>query len=246
MAPMAVDRSAGLPRESGRRVYVGNLSWEVKWMHLKDHMRRAGEVDQCDVLMEPSGRSKGCGLVTYRTVEMAREAIRTLTDTELMGRKIFVREDREEGAMGLPPFASSSFSGVGGGYPHSQGGGPPPYSGGGLAGPVTTSRVYVSNLSWSVKWQELKDFMKQAGNVLHADVLEDPSTGRSKGCGLVEFDCPEAAERAIRMFNDTQFGDRKVFIREDRESMRRPGVLASMAHLLAVASMAHLLAVALI
>ncbi|RHY11415.1 hypothetical protein DYB37_001335 [Aphanomyces astaci] len=138
-------------------------------------MRRAGEVDHCDVLVEATGRSKGCGLVTYRTVEMAREAIRTLTDTELMGRKIFVREDREDGAMGPPPPASSSlpFAGNGGGYPSQSGGRPSPYSSGGgppqAGGPIKTSRVYVSNLSWSVKWQELKDFMKQAGNVIQAD-----------------------------------------------------------------------------
>ncbi|KAF0686506.1 Aste57867_21693 [Aphanomyces stellatus] len=195
-------------REVGRRVYVGNLSWEVKWMNLKDHMRQAGEVDHCDVLVEASGRSKGCGLVTYRTAEMAREAIRTLTDTELLGRKIFVREDREEGA---PP-RNSSFG-------HHHAGPPPGHHGGGGAptGPATTSRVYVSNLSWSVKWQELKDFMKRAGNVMHADVLEEPG-GRSKGCGIVEYDSPEAAERAIQMLNDTQFGDRKIFIREDRET----------------------------
>ncbi|KAH9053525.1 hypothetical protein Ae201684P_015291 [Aphanomyces euteiches] len=200
------DSAAVANREVGRRVYVGNLSWEVKWMNLKDHMRQAGEVEHCDVLVEASGRSKGCGLVTYRTAEMAREAIRTLTDTELLGRKIFVREDREEGA---PPGGNGSSY-----RPPHHPSHPPPAT---PTGPMTTSRVYVSNLSWSVKWQELKDFMKQAGPVLHADVLEEPS-GRSKGCGIVEYDTPEFAERAIRTLNDTQFGDRKIFIREDREA----------------------------
>lgn len=47
------------------------------------------------VLEEPSGRSKGCGLVEYATQEEANCAIAQLSNTELEGRLIFVREDRE-------------------------------------------------------------------------------------------------------------------------------------------------------
>ena len=43
-------------------------------------------------------------------------------------------------------------------------------------------KIYVGNLSWDVKWQELKDFFRPCGNVVRADVMEEPS-GRSKGCG---------------------------------------------------------------
>jgi RNA recognition motif-containing protein len=41
-----------------RRVYVGNLSYDVKWHHLKDFMRQAGEVLFADVLLLPNGMSK--------------------------------------------------------------------------------------------------------------------------------------------------------------------------------------------
>ncbi len=81
----------------GRKVYVGNLSWDCKWQDLKDHMRSTGEVLHADVLHGPDGRSKGCGLVEYQTPEEAQRAIQELNDTELMGRMIFVREDREGG-----------------------------------------------------------------------------------------------------------------------------------------------------
>lgn len=47
------------------------------------------------VLEEPNGRSKGCGLVEYSTPREARNAIHELTNSELEGRLIFVREDRE-------------------------------------------------------------------------------------------------------------------------------------------------------
>ena len=53
-------------------------------------------------------------------------------------------------------------------------------SGLGSSGPI--NRLYVGNLSWDVKWQELKDFFKPCGTVVRADVMEEPG-GRSKGCG---------------------------------------------------------------
>ena len=59
-------------------------------------MRQSGEVLRADVLQGYDGRSKGCGVVEYATVEEANGAIDTLNNTELMGREIFVREDREE------------------------------------------------------------------------------------------------------------------------------------------------------
>lgn len=47
------------------------------------------------VLELANGRSKGCGLVEYSTEEEAALAISELNNTELEGRLIFVREDRE-------------------------------------------------------------------------------------------------------------------------------------------------------
>ena len=47
-------------------------------------------------MTEPSGRSKGCAVVEYSNAEHAQRAIAELNDTELMGRLIFVREDRED------------------------------------------------------------------------------------------------------------------------------------------------------
>lgn len=79
-----------------RFVYVGNLSWDVKWQDLKDHMKEAGNVIRADVLVGEDGRSKGCGIVEYGTVEEANQAILVLHNTNLNGRSIFVREDRDK------------------------------------------------------------------------------------------------------------------------------------------------------
>lgn len=83
---------------------------------------------------------------------------------------------------------------------------------------MTSTRVYVGNLPWLVSWQDLKDHMRQAGEVTRSDVFLDES-GRSKGCGVVEYSTPEAAQRAIETLNDTTIKEhtRMIFVREDRE-----------------------------
>ena len=73
-------------------LYVGNLSWDVTWQDLKDHFKQCGHVVRANILEGADGRSKGCGLVEYGDTRDAQRAIATLTDTELKGRQIFVRQ----------------------------------------------------------------------------------------------------------------------------------------------------------
>jgi len=184
-----------------RRVYVGNLSWDVTWRELKDYMKTTGcEVTRADVMLAHDGRSKGCGIVEFATADGARRAVLTLNDTELYGRQIFVREDREDG-----------FGGGGGGGRSEKGHHAAP------SGDAQSRRVYVGNIPWDVAWQDLKDHMRQAGEVLFAEVLKNPD-GRSKGCGIVEYSQPSEAQEAISLLNDSELNGRMIFVREDREN----------------------------
>ena len=151
-------------------------------------MRTAGEVVRADVLTGHDGRSKGCGVVEYATVEEAAGAVASLNNTDLQGRPIFVREDREK----------------------EGGGGAKPRGGGGGTG------VYVGNLAYEVAWQDLKDHMRDAGEVVHAEVMT-MHDGRSKGCGVVKFETAAGARAAIETLNDTELKGRQIFVREDRE-----------------------------
>ncbi|KAL3759723.1 hypothetical protein ACHAWU_008217 [Discostella pseudostelligera] len=97
------------------RVYVGNLSWSTSWQDLKDHMREVGDVQYAKILQDRDGRSKGCGIVEFTSPEGASDAIEKLTDSELKGRKIFVREDREEGGGGSRRGGAAAGAAGGGG-----------------------------------------------------------------------------------------------------------------------------------
>ncbi|KKZ64699.1 hypothetical protein EMCG_09403, partial [[Emmonsia] crescens] len=204
--------------QQDRRVYVGNLAYDVKWHHLKDFMRQAGEVLFADVLLLPNGMSKvGVNvIVEYATREQAQNAVATLSNQNLMGRLVYVREDREAEPRFTGPPARGDFGGPGrGGY---GGYAPSPGAGGGR-------QIYVSNLPFNVGWQDLKDLFRQAahqGAVVRADVHVDPS-GRPKGSGIVAFESADDARNAIQQFNGYDWQGRTLEVREDRYAGAGPG-----------------------
>jgi hypothetical protein len=134
------DRDDPMSSES-RGVFCGNLSYETTWQSLKDHMRQAGEVTRADILTDrATGRSKGCGVVEYEDAADARKALRDLHDTELDGRQIILREDREEGNPAAAAHSNSNAGPSSFDRPLSA-----PRS---AAPPQSRRRVYVGNLSW--------------------------------------------------------------------------------------------------
>ena len=141
------------------KVYVGNLAYETSWQGLKDHFRQAGEVLHADVLHEPSGRSKGCGLVSFASAAEAAHAIATLSETELDGRAIFVREDREAALPGLPaPQARGASSPAGGATQASQQ--PPPFGGGLPPAPAAVKPSYAAAPTMGANKQSVEKVME--------------------------------------------------------------------------------------
>ncbi|KAA8566316.1 hypothetical protein EYC84_008906 [Monilinia fructicola] len=139
--------------QQDRRVYVGNLSYDVKWHHLKDFMRSAGEVLFADVLLLPNGMSKvgAYTIVEYATREQAQQAVNTLSNQNLMGRLVYVREDREAEPRftGTPAGGRGGYEGNGppggrGGFGGGFGGGMGPGGGAGGGGRQFTSPTFVS------------------------------------------------------------------------------------------------------
>lgn len=141
-------------------------------------MRDAGEVVHANVLRYRDGRSKGCGVVEFVTSEEARYAIDRLTHTELDGRPIFVREDREE--KGANHVATEPGC-----------------------------KLYVGNLSFEVRWEDLKDHFCKIGEVEWADVAEFRD-GKKRGYGFVRYRRAEDATRAVEEFKGSEFMGRPL------------------------------------
>jgi RNA recognition motif-containing protein len=78
-----------------KKLYVGNLSYEVTEEDLKKNFGEVGECVAVNIIRDKySGNSRGFGFVEMATEEEAQEAIKKLNGGELSGRKIIVQEAR--------------------------------------------------------------------------------------------------------------------------------------------------------
>jgi RNA recognition motif-containing protein len=87
------------------------------------------------------------------------------------------------------------------------------------APPKPGTEIFVGNLPFSVNWQALKDIMREAGEVVRADVRLD-SWGKSRGFGTVVFATTEAASKAIEMFQGYEIEGRKLDTRPGKTGLR--------------------------
>ena len=84
------------------------------------------------------------------------------------------------------------------------------------------NKLYVGNLAYSVRDQDLQDAFSQFGAVNSAKVMIDRETGRSKGFGFVEMGSDSEAQAAINGLNGQPVAGRAVVVNEARPREERP------------------------
>ena len=76
--------------------------------------------------------------------------------------------------------------------------------------------IYVGNLPFSIRDNELSELFNEYGEVKSANVIMDRSSGLSKGYGFVEMDDNNAAEEAIQYLNGKEVKGRELRVNEAR------------------------------
>ena len=117
----------------GRKLYVGNLPYNLRDSDLQDLFAAHGTVDSAQVIMDrDTGRSKGFGFVEMSSDQEAQAAISALNGRDVDGRNLTVNEarPREEGGGGGGGRGRGGYGGGGGGGRGGYGGG----GGGGRGG----------------------------------------------------------------------------------------------------------------
>lgn len=164
-------------REKDGRIYVGNLPVDVREKDVEDLFYKYGRIRDIELKNQR-------GLVPFAFVRF--EDPRDAEDA------VYGRNGYDYGHCRLRveyPRASRGRGGIGGGGPRGRNGPPSRRS---------EYRVLVSGLPPSGSWQDLKDHMREAGDVCYADVQKD-------GMGVVEFLRKEDMEYALRKLDDTKF-----------------------------------------
>jgi RNA recognition motif-containing protein len=79
----------------GRKLFVGNLSFNTDERRLEELFQSVGAVDTVNIVRDQmTGRARGFAFVEMQSEEDAQSAIQKLNDTELDGRKLAVNEAR--------------------------------------------------------------------------------------------------------------------------------------------------------
>ena len=74
--------------------------------------------------------------------------------------------------------------------------------------------IYVGNLNYRVREDDLKNVMEQFGEVDSVKVVKDRETGRSKGFAFVEMQDDDSARKAIEELNEKEFEGRQMVVKE--------------------------------
>jgi len=84
------------------------------------------------------------------------------------------------------------------------------------------NKLYVGNLPYSFRDEDLQQAFSAYGSVSSAKVMMERDTGRSKGFGFVEMGSDAEAQAAIGGMNGQQFGGRGLVVNEARPMEARP------------------------
>jgi len=204
------------------RLFVGNLSWDTSRDTLGDHFESCEGFVSARVAWDMDRqRSRGFGFVEFQTPEQAEAALQNMSETELDGRNVLVRystapaRPRREGNDGgrreynndrnsRYPQRERSFGD--GDRPQRE-----PRQPKQEQNPDTT--LFVGNLPFSTRWQELKDLFAESGNVEFVDMAMGRD-GRPRGFATIRMSTPDAAETAIAELNGHELEGRPMTVRK--------------------------------
>ena len=82
--------------------------------------------------------------------------------------------------------------------------------------------IYVSNLSFNVQDEDLREFFAPYGEVSSAKVINDKFTGQSRGFGFVEMSDDAAAKKAITELDQATVEGRTIKVMEAKPKEDRP------------------------
>ncbi|MBM3855519.1 MAG: RNA-binding protein [Verrucomicrobia bacterium] len=88
---------------------------------------------------------------------------------------------------------------------------------------MTSSKLYVGNLSFKTSEEELRSAFGQYGSVTDVYVAMDKMTGRPRGFAFVTMGTPDEAKAAAEKMNGTDLGGRQLTVNEARPKEERAG-----------------------
>ncbi|XP_077402206.1 polyadenylate-binding protein 4 [Vanacampus margaritifer] len=173
-------------------VYIKNFGDEMDDEHLKELFDKYGKTLSVKVMIDPTGKSRGFGFVSYEKHEDANKAVEDMNGTDLNGKTVFVgraQKKMERQAELKRKFEMlkqeriSRYQGV---------------------------NLYIKNLDDTIDDEKLRKEFSPFGSITSAKVMLEE--GRSKGFGFVCFSSPEEATKAVTEMNGRIVGSKPLYV----------------------------------
>ncbi|XP_030070701.1 serine/arginine-rich splicing factor 5 isoform X1 [Microcaecilia unicolor] len=186
---------------SGCRVFIGRLSPHARERDVEKFFKGYGRIKEINL-------KNGFGFVEFEDHRDADDAVYELNGKELCNERVTIehaRNRRGRGRFGGGGRFPTRFS-----YQYRA-------SGSSRYGPPlrTKHRIIVENLSSRVSWQDLKDFMRKAGEVTYVDAHRS-----NRNEGVVEFASFDDMKNALDTLDGTDLNGRKIKLIEDNKKRR--------------------------
>lgn len=166
-----------------RRLFIGNLNFSIDDDKTKEFFKDCGEVTDLHWLEHrDSGKFKGCGFISFATLEEAQKAMEK-NGEDFMGRPITIDYDKERAPR-------KKFD---------QEDKPP------------SRRLFLGNVSHDADDTLLTEFFKDCGTLEDIHWVTDRDSGEFRGFGFCTFSTQEEATKAFGM-SGTNFLGRRLRI----------------------------------
>ncbi|XP_068436754.1 polyadenylate-binding protein 4 [Clinocottus analis] len=173
-------------------VYIKNFGDEMTDDQLKEVFDRYGKTLSVKVMIDPTGKSRGFGFISYEKHEDANKAVEEMNGSDLNGKTVFVgraQKKMERQAELKRKFEVlkqeriSRYQGV---------------------------NLYIKNLDDTIDDEKLRKEFSPFGSITSAKVMLEE--GRSKGFGFVCFSSPEEATKAVTEMNGRIVGSKPLYV----------------------------------
>ncbi|XP_069135992.1 serine/arginine-rich splicing factor 1-like [Argopecten irradians] len=194
------------------RIYVGNLPPDIRERDIEDLFTKFGRIIYVDL---KNRRGPPFAFVEFSDPRDAEDAVHARNGYGYDGYNLRVEFPRGSGG-----YRMGGGGGGGGGRSGGMGGGRGNFGQSRFSASRRSEyRVLVSGLPPTGSWQDLKDHMREAGDVCYADVYKD-------GTGVVEYLRHDDMKYAVRKLDDTKFRSHEgetsyVRVKEDKGGRSR-------------------------
>jgi len=166
-----------------RRVFVGNLNYNIDDEKLKEFFEDIGEITDIFWLNDrETGDFKGAGFVTFATMEAATKAVEEKQGRELMCRPVKMDWTQERKGSGSKKSSSRTPDWVN--NPLSK-------------RPENCTTVFLGNLDFNITEADVRNHFKDCGKLKSVRWVE--KEGDFKGAGFAEFESVDGADNAVKL-----------------------------------------------